>query len=411
MLAKREQIKVEMRSILDTANGDLSAESEQRFDALRGELESLEKTLQRREYFDALEKQVDHGDPVFEKEERKFSLCKAIAYQAGLNVDAGLEKEVSQELQRRSGMSPQGILAPMSVFEVRTPDVITTTTPAAGPGSNITPVSYLGGQYIDLLRSALVIRRLGARILSNLTGNIDIPRLKASASTGWVAENAAITASDMQFDKLQMTPKHCGAMVEISRNMIQQSSPDVENLVRDDFAKLLARSIDSAAINGGGANEPTGIIATSGVSTVDVSGGWTWPLILEFISKIEAEDSTPTAWLMQPALVKSLRSTPRATAVYIADGDEEPVDSSYLMNEARSLAGYPVAVSNLVPENMCILGNFADVLIGYWSAFDLLTNPFAETSYAKGNLLVRGMCTVDVGIRHKESFCISDLGD
>jgi hypothetical protein len=38
-----------------------------------------------------------------------------------------------------------------------------------------------------------------------------------------------------------------------------------------------------------------------------------------------------------------------------------------------------------------------------------LVNPFSETAYTKGNILIRSMLTMDVGVRHKESFVIGDL--
>jgi hypothetical protein len=34
-------------------------------------------------------------------------------------------------------------------------------------------------------------------------------------------------------------------------------------------------------------------------------------------------------------------------------------------------------------------------------------NPYAETAYAKGRVLVRCMRDVDVGVRHPEAFSIS----
>ena len=54
-----------------------------------------------------------------------------------------------------------------------------------------------------------------------------------------------------------------------------------------------------------------------------------------------------------------------------------------------------------------IYGNWADLLIGYWSAFDLLVNPFEATAYPKGNVSVRAMLTCDVAVRYAESFSAS----
>ncbi len=57
----------------------------------------------------------------------------------------------------------------------------------------------------------------------------------------------------------------------MSRQLIQQSSPDIESLIRADLSYLLAQAIDSAMILGGGTNEPVGILATSGIQTANLA--------------------------------------------------------------------------------------------------------------------------------------------
>jgi Phage capsid family len=53
-----------------------------------------------------------------------------------------------------------------------------------------------------------------------------------------------------------------------------------------------------------------------------------------------------------------------------------------------------------------IFGDFSEVLIGIWSALDILVNPFDPTAYSKGNVQIRGMATVDIALRHPLSFAI-----
>lgn len=400
----------QMRAMLakaDTEKRSLSADESSAFDALKAEVADLETQEQRAEFLAEQERRMSgtavntpSGDDRFEVECRAFSLTRAIAAQMGANVDAGREREVSQEIERRSGQKFNGFAVPMQVFEER---VITTAAPAAGPGSNIIATDHRGDLYIDRLRAALRIRQLGATVLSGLVGNVDIPGLKASATAGWVAENAAITASDMQFRKVQLSPKHCGAMTEFSRNMLQQSSPDVEQLVRNDFAAVLAEAVDKAAINGAGTTEPVGILQASGTQSQSLAT-LSWANILAMLEKIETSNGSATAFLTHPKVITALRKTLKESGL-----------PGYLMDDNRSMAGFPVAGSNLVPvvdsttdTSSLILGNWSDVLIGYWSAFDLLVNPYSETAYSKGNVLVRGMLTCDVAVRHPENFVIAE---
>lgn len=261
----------------------------------------------------------------------------------------------------------------MQVFEKR---VITTTNPGGGPGSNIIGTDLLGGEFIDILRAQVVVQRMGARVLSGLVGNTDIPKLKASASAGWFAENSAITPSDHQFSKVSLTPKHVGAITEFSRNMLLQSTPDIEQLVRADFASILAQAVDRAAIQGGATNEPDGVLVTAGVHAVDMTGGVSWERILEFIEKVENSNAVGTGWITSPSVVRLLRSTLRdsnTAAVFIMDGPDQ-------------LAGYPCARTTLATDDgsptiePLIFGAWSDLLIGMWSALDILVNPFESTA-------------------------------
>lgn len=345
-------------------------------------------------------------DTHLEHEMRSFSLRALLAGAAGLpGVDWGRERELSQETARRSGRTFEGYAVPMTVFEQR---VVTTALPSGGPGSNIISTDYRPGEFIDRLRAALVIRRLGARVLSGLVGNVAIPRLKVSATGAWVAENAALSASDVEVEQVTLSPKHVGALTEYSRNMLMQSSPDIEELLRDDFAKVLARAIDAAAIKGGGSSEPVGILATSGIGDVAMGtngGAPTWAKIIDLIAEVETVDATGQGFLTNFKVLKKARQTQKVTST----------DSVMIMNDRDTLAGYPVVASSLVPSTLTkgtssgvcsalIFGDFSDVLLGYWSELDVLVNPYESTAYTKGNVQIRAFATCDVKLRQPASF-------
>jgi HK97 family phage major capsid protein len=395
---------------------DLNDNEQAAFNSGKAEIEKLERDIGNAEFFADVERRMD-GQPVgnpdkkFEAECREFSLVKAIASQIpGMDVDAGREKEVSREIEQRAGRAANGMFAPTQVFEQR---VVTTALPGGGPGSNIIATDLRGDLYIDRLRAAMAVRRLGARVLTDLRGNVDIPRLKASTTAAWVAENAALTPVDPQFEKISLTPKHVGVITEYSRNMLQQSSPDIEQILRDDFAAQLAEALDTAAILGGGANQPTGVLATAGVT--DVPGGTngllpTYANIVLLIAAVAGVNALAGSlgFLTNSKVVAK-------AAITLKSGAD--TSSSFIIPDpgANTLAGYPMAMSNLVPSNIVkgtsgatlsalIFGNWADLLIGYWSAFDLLVNPYESTAYSKGNVQVRGMLTADIKLRHPESF-------
>ena len=419
LLEQRSLIVAEMRGITKNPNGaggDLSTEQAQRFDQMKTDLSGIEKRIERQAFIDEADRRMQGeqitgtGDNRLDTELRNFSLLRAIASQVpdlADKVDGGRERELSTELQRRSGRKAhQGIMVPMSVFEKR---VMTTALPVAGPGSNLISTDHRGDLYIDLLRNALVMRRLGARVITGLVGNLDIPKLKTSSTAGWVAENSALTPSDMEFDKVSMTPKHAGAITELSRNMLLQTSPDVEQLARDDFAKILAEAVDVVAIQGGGSNEPDGILETTGIGDVALgAAGGTLSVdkVIDLENEVEIDNAVGQAFLTNFKVKKA--------ASKLKDGEGQ------YFGLDKVFQGYQRAFSNLVPSNLTkttgsnlsalIFGDFSDLIMGYWSEFDLLVNPYESTAYAKGNVQVRGMLTMDLAVRHPESFAaIKDI--
>jgi HK97 family phage major capsid protein len=391
---------------------DLSDNEQGAFDAGKKEVEQFDRDIANAEFLAEAERRA-HGEPVgsgdkhFDVACREFSLRKAIASQVpGLNVDAGREIEISRELEHRAGRAAQGMLCPTAVFEKR---VVT----FGGSGANIVGVDWRPDQFIDRLRDAMVVRRLGARVLDNLQGNVEIPRLTTSANTAWVAENAAITASDPAFDKVSLSPKHVGVITEFSRNMLLQSSPAIEDILRDDFAAQLGAALDKAAIMGGGTNEPVGVLSTSGIG--DVPGGTnglapTYPNVVALIGAVAGANALAQGnlgFLTNSKVIAKAATTLKSAA---------DTSSSFIIPDpgANTLAGYPLAMTNLVPSNLTkgtgtnlsalVFGAWSELLIGYWSAFDLLVNPFESTAYSKGNVQVRGMLTADIKLRHAASF-------
>jgi HK97 family phage major capsid protein len=415
LLEQRTNLVSEMRTLTATPagnGGDLNDDQAATFDQLKGKLEAVEKRIERQKLVDEAERRMNgeqltgNGDKRFDDACRDFSLCRAIAGAAGMNVDWSREREISAELTRRAGRPFQGVAVPLSVFHERIEKRVVTTGTTVG-------TDLLGDRFIDRLRAALRVRQLGATVLTGLVGNVDIPRLATSATTAWVAENAAIGISDPVFDKVSLTPKHVGARTEFSRNMLLQSTPDVEELIRRDFAAILARAVDSAAIQGGGANEPVGILNTAGIGNVSmgVDGGpLTWDAVIDLIAEVEIDNAVGSGFLTNPKVVQSGRKASKVTG-----------SDTMVMDDADNLASYPISVTNLVPSNLTkgtavgvcsalIFGNFADLLLGYWSELDVLVNPYESTAYSKGNVQVRGMITMDADVRHPESFAaIKDI--
>jgi HK97 family phage major capsid protein len=222
ILSRQAAVEAEMRAI-HTANPDgaLDGTAESRWPALVIEHDGLKAAAARAVMLDEADRR-SAGTPLnggmykhLDAEFRNFSIVRAIAGAAGMNVDTGREREINAEVARRSGRSFSGIAVPMAALSGPVEQrVFTTGNPAGGPGSNLIQTSVLGDQFIDKLRAALLIRQLGSRVLGGLVGNVAIPRLKADATGSWIAENAPASASDPRVDQVTLSPHTAAAIIE-----------------------------------------------------------------------------------------------------------------------------------------------------------------------------------------------------
>lgn len=406
LIAVREQKAAktaEARALLAKAEGGkrtLTAEESATFDTLKAIITDLESQEARAQFLDDAERRqtgtviAGNGERNLEQLESRVSVLRIVqAAVEGRALD-GAEAEYNAEIARRNGKPVEGVYMPMRAIEKRV------NTAASDP--ELIGTDLRGDQYIGALRNNLLARRLGVRVLSGLRGNVSIPRHGTSTVTGWVADNSALTPSDMTFGNVGLTPKHVGGLSEMSRQLIQQSDPSIEQLLRDDLSFNIAQAIDSALIVGGGANEPDGVIATLGTANGTLAGP-TWAQVLAIIEQVETANAIGSHnWLMNPAAKATLRNTLKVS------GD---AGAGFLM-QGGQLGDYPAFTTNQVPSdsggNSVIFGNWNEVLLGVWDELQIVVNPYAESAYTKGNVLIRAMATCDIAIRHEEAFVWAD---
>ena len=352
-----------------------------------------------------LDKPLHAPDVELTQTERKsYSLLRAIDSVAKHGKVLGFEAEVSQEIARKSGKEARGFYVPGALFSKR--DILT-TSPANG--SNIIAEDYMAGEFVDALRATLVMGGLGARMMTGLKGDVAIPKLGTTSTVAFVSENNAPSESAQTFSQITMSPKTLASYVDISRKLAIQSDPSVEQILREDMLQSFARKIDEVAIEGGGANEPTGILGTNGIGSVAIGtngGAITYAKLVQLEREVAVDNALMgrLAFLTNPKVVAAMRQVPRQ-----ASG----VEGNFILNDTNMLMGYGVNSTTLVPSDLTkgtasgvcsavVFGNFADVLIGMWNSPDVLVDPYTGSS--AGTIRISVFQEVDVKLRHAESF-------
>jgi len=327
------------------------------------------------------------------KEVKKFSFLRALNALANptdrqAQEAAAFEREVSEEASKRYDKPANGILVPNEVLK-RDLNVGTATA-----GGNLVPTELLAGSFIDILRKRMAVMATNPTMLTGLSGNVSIPRMTSTSTAYFVGESGSPTESQQAFDQVNMTPKTVGAFVDYSRRLLLQSSIDVETMIRDDIAKVIATKLDNAAIYGSGSsNEPLGIKDTTGVGTQTISTFGTFAEYIGMETDVAAAnaDVANMFYLINASARGALKSTEKAS------------NTAQFVFENNEINGYPAIVSNQLANNDVLFGDFSQFVIGMWSGLDLTVDPYANAT--AGSVRIIALQDVDFGVKQPGAFC------
>ena len=329
-----------------------------------------------------------------QKEVKRFSFIRALNYLANpgdqsARREAEFEIEVGQAAAKQYERTSNGIVVPNEVLRR---DL---TVGTATAGGNLVDDELLSGSFIDLLRNRLALAQAGMTTLSGLQGNISIPRQTSAATAYWVGENASPTESQQAIDQVNMSPKTCGAFVDYSRRLLLQSSIDVEAMVRDDLARVIALELDRVGIYGtGSSNQPLGINNTSGIGSQTITTFGTFAEYIGMETDVAAAnaDAGSLRYIINASARGALKSTEKAsgTAQFVYENDE--------------INGYPVIVSNQLQNNDALFGDFSMLIMGMWSGLDLTVDPYAGAT--AGTVRIIALQDVDFAVKQAGAFCL-----
>jgi HK97 family phage major capsid protein len=346
------------------------------------------------------DKPLDTAEIGMSKQEvREFSLVRAINALANptdrkAQEAAKFEFECSDEAARQYGKTAQGIMLPAEVLGNWSKRDLNTTDDA-----KLISEDYRAGDFIDVLRNSSSVMQAGATMLRGLSGSVVIPKKTGASSAGWIAtEGAAASESEFTTGSVTMSPKVIGAFTDASRLMLQQSSLDIESLIRNDLSASIATAIDLGALAGSGSSgQPTGIANTSGINTT------TFAAAVPTFGELVAMESAVSN---DNALTGSLRYIARPSDW----GNLKTVDKAsgfgqMIVGPDGNINGYDVVRSNQVTAGDYYFGNFADLLIGMYGGLDITVDPYALST--SGGVRIVALQTLDVAVRHAVSFCKS----
>jgi len=336
-----------------------------------------------------------------QKEVKRFSLMRAIHALANptdrrAQEAAAFEFECSRAAAEQYGRTAQGILLPAEVMQNWKRDL------NSSDEASLFSDDFRGGDFIDVLRNASSVMQAGATMLNGLSGDVKIPKKLTAAQAAWIAtEGGAAAESEMTVGSVSLSPKTLGAYTDVTRQLLIQSSLDVEALIRNDLVAALGLAIDAAALAGDGTGgAPTGIKSTGSVNTTTfAAANPTFAEVVAMETAIANNNALTNgmSYIMPSSTYGALKTTEKASGT-----------AQFVVENGGTVNGYRSIVSNQATAGDVFFGNFSDLLVGMFGGLDLVVDPY--TNSTSGTVRVVALQSVDCAVRHAQSFCVSNDG-
>lgn len=328
----REKKVAEMDAIMakSAETGEtLSAEQEEQYDTAKAELEAIDKHLERLKTHEksvAAKARVVEGGTV-DKGSQSRAAAPAAGGGIGPTIIVKRERDedfkgqnytrivIAKTLARLDGVSAVGIAQqrwgksdPMLV-EVVKAAVAGGGTDSGEWGAELAQAdTRYTGDFVDFLYGATAYDKLPLRVVP---ANIHIKGQDGAATAYWVGQSKSIPVSKADYSDVTLPFLKVAALAVVSKELLRESSPAAEMLVRDALVKASAQRIDQTFFSASAASagvSPAGIL--NGVSAISSSGTDADAVRADIkalrATFITAKNSGGLQFAMNPALADSI---------------------------------------------------------------------------------------------------------
>lgn len=338
--------------------------------------------------------------------------------------DAGFEREYLESVSEQE-------LRQIRVFERA---VGTISDEKAGILIPSTPLQ----DFIDLLRDALVLAKLGVRFLPGLNGHqIPITGFSTGAVAFWLGESDEPTKSEPTFKRRYLNPHRVGGFVPVANPLLRWSPMAVESMINEDLIQTLARKIEEGCLFGGVSGSvqhaPLGLVNDDGVQTLELgadanSGGrfrsrhsTDFELLLE-LANVDIDESA--GFLLHPQVKALLKKEGNQMFSGQTEIEAIPIGTMGINDAAvENRLGYKFASSNAIPNDLTkgtdtstgftytIFGNWRQFMIGQWGGIRLRAsketgNATYGSAFLKDETWICADAWVDGLARRPEAFVV-----
>ena len=189
------------------------------------------------------------------KMNKEFRLLKAISDIANnrqMDDVALAVSEAGREEMRNNGLSYGG--------QIQIPVESRAAVSVASEGEDVVATNLYN--VMEPLRAKNVMVAAGAKMISNLTGDVQIPLMTAT-NCGWESEIGEATDGAGTFSSVKLSPKRLTCYIDLSKQFLVQQSAGCEELIRQDIISAINSKLEATILGEaeGDATKPAGIFS------------------------------------------------------------------------------------------------------------------------------------------------------
>ena len=230
---------------------------------------------------------------------------------------------------------------------------------------------------LEPLRAKNVLVQAGAKFMTGLVGDVQVPIMSASNVT-WEGETAAAKDGAGAFSNVKLSPKRLTAYIDISKQFLVQDGLGAEALIRQDLINAINSKLEATILGNaaGTATQPAGLFA--------LGTGETLTTISTFADVTNLEAAVEGAnvfgemkYILAPTAKAALRNMAKSSK------------STQLVMEGGEIDGTPtLTTGNISTSKGLAYGDFSNLAIGSWGAIDLTVDPYTQAGNGKVRLVI-----------------------
>lgn len=233
------------------------------------------------------------------------------------------------------------------------------------------------------LKAKNVLVQAGARVLENLTGDVQFP-LSSSANCSWEGETSETTATDMIFTHVKLSPKRLSCVVDVSKQFLLQDSASAERVIREEILSAINSKLEKTFLGAeqGTNTMPQGLFYNNGTPLIEVAS---FKDLTDVEAGVEnANVDGKVVYLLSPKAKGALRN--------MVKGDK----TTTLVYENGAVDGTEALSTSNIAEKRFAYGDFSNVVIANWGNLDITVDPMTKAASGLVRLVVNFYCDVKV---------------